>query len=417
MRSLQYLAFRSLIATACIFGCAFSLLCARASFLSSKNTTEGTAAAARLLPFNALYIRQLAYRQPFREVELLKEALTLNRFDAGSWIQLGLKAELQQKNTSLAEHYFLTAARVSHMYLPAWTLANFYFRQRNDAQLFAWARQTLEVTPYDSNPVFVSLWLADPDPERIVAVIPPREQVVLQYASFLTQTNHLDLAQAALNRAISLSPSRLPLSESSRNTLLDTHSDFILDRLLQTGRASQAVQLWGRLAAASWIPPFSTPSVKHPLTNGYFQVPFWGHGFDWQVPSVSGVTVDQFPDLRNVRFTFSSTQPEACSLIQQLVPLQKGRRYRLTWVDDLDQIGRDSGIAWQIYTVPNGVPAPTGLTSPDLTSVAGSPAAWDFQTPGSSDLFLLSLQYARPLGKVRIEGSLSLRSVALYPIQ
>jgi hypothetical protein len=416
MFPLKSMIWRGLLAAISILGCSSSLLCGLAGHLVRQNTAETTTAAVHLIPFNASYLRQLAEWQPSRKVELLKQAVTLDRFDADSWIQLGLNAELQQNNPALAERYFLTAAQVNHMYVPRWTLVNFYFRRRNDGQLFAWARQAMEIAPHDSTPVFVSLWLADPDPARIAAALPSREKVVVQYASFLAQTNHLDLAQDALNQAISLSPSRLPLAESSADAL-DTHSDFILDRLLQTGRGSQAMQLWRRLVAANWIPRFSTPSVVHPLTNGNFQVPFWEHGFDWLVPSVPGVVVDQFPALSNVRFTFSGTQPEACSLLQHWVPLEKGRHYRLTWVDDLDQIGRDNGITWQLYTVPDGVPAPTGLTSPDLTSVAGSPAAWDFQAPDSSDLFLLSLQYARPLGKVRIEGSLSLRSVALYPIQ
>jgi tetratricopeptide (TPR) repeat protein len=416
MSAPQLLICRAVVAAVCIFGCASSLLSARADYLIRRNTAEATVRAVHLIPFNASYLRQLAEWQPSRKVGILKQVVTLDRFDAGSWIQLGLNAELQQNNPALAERYFLTAAQVNHMYLPRWTLVNFYFRRQNDAQLFAWARRAMEIAPYDSAPVFVSLWLADPDPARIAAALPSSEKVVVQYASFLAQANHLDLAQDALNQAISLSPSRLPLTESSADAL-DTHSDFILDRLLQTGRGSQAMQLWHRLVAANWIPRFSTPSAVHPLTNGNFQVLFWGHGFDWLVPSVPGLVVDQFPALSNVRFTLSGTQPEACSLLQQWVPLEKGQHYRLTWVDDLDQIGRDNGITWQIYTVPNGVPAPTGLTSPDLTSVAGSPAAWDFQTPDSSDLFLLSLQYARPLGKVRIEGSLSLRSVALYPIQ
>jgi hypothetical protein len=413
---LQPIACRVILASICTLFGAFSLLCARAGYLSEKNTPEAAAAAAQLLPFNALYYRQLAYWQPTRKVELLKRAIELNRYDAESWIQLGFNAELQQKNTTLAERYFLTAAQVDHMYLPSWTLASFYFRRQNSPQLFEWASRALKVTPYDSTYVFVTLWLADPDPVRIAGIVPPREQVMLEYVSFLIQTNRLDLAQRVLNRAISLSPSRPPVSEFYKGPL-DTHSSVLLDRLLQLDRVQQALHLWSRLAAANWIPRFSTPSALHPLTNGNFQVPFFGHGFDWQVSPVSGVTVDQFPDLGDVRFKFSGTQPEACLLIQQLVPLEKGGHYRLTWADDLDQIEGDNGITWQIYTIANGVPMPTGLTSPDLTSVAGSPAAWNFQAPHSSDLFLLSLQYARPLGQVRIEGSLSLRNVALHALQ
>src|SRR5579864_8560303 len=57
----------------------------------------------------------------------LDRALTLNPRYSAAWIARGLEAEAagDRKN---AEASLLRAAEIDHLYLPRWTLANFYFR-------------------------------------------------------------------------------------------------------------------------------------------------------------------------------------------------------------------------------------------------------------------------------------------------
>jgi hypothetical protein len=392
---------------------AYSLVLAQAARLSRQNTPSSVAAAVRLVPFDAAHIVQLAGWMPSQKVALLNRSVRLNPFDAESWIQLGLEAETQQHDSALAERNYLRAAAVNHMYLPRWTLANFYFRQQNRHKFFEWARRTLAVTPYEATPLFVALWSMNLDQDRIAAAMPDREQVLLQYASFLSQTNRLQLVNPIFDKAISLSPSGVPLSETNPGVPLPNPATAILDRFLQAGSVEQALHFWRRLTAAHWLPPYSTPSPARPLTNGEFQLPLLGHGFDWSAPPFAGVTFDQFPDLGQIRFTFSGTQPETCPLLVQYLPLQPGRRYRLSWTADMEQIGPANGVTWRIDSFQNGsaLPISTGLIGPDVTS--GADASWEFKTPDSSRLFLITLEYSRPIGKIRMEGSLSLRDVAL----
>jgi tetratricopeptide (TPR) repeat protein len=393
----------------------YSLVIARSIVFVRQNTPQSLARAIQLVPYSDRYQVLLASWNPNRSDAALKRALRLNPFDSDSWIQLGLQAEFRRKDPALAERYYKRAVEVDHMSLPRWTLANFYFRRQNRQQFFVWARKTLEITPYDGGPVFASLWTIDSDPGHIEQAIPDKIRTLIQYSLFLTQTGRLDLVTPILEKAIAQAPAGLP--SKSLVGYKPIPLGAILDQLLKGARVRPAIELWSRLITAHWIPARTVPSVSHPLTNPDFRQPFFEHGFDWMTPPVHGISLDSYSEPQQIAFGFSGSQPERCIFLQQFIPLRPGQRYLLTWVADLDQVARDNGLTWQINAIQNGAPRPTGLRSPDLTSASGSPAVWDFQAPDASDLFLLSLQYARPLGKVRIEGSLTLRSIALHLVQ
>src|SRR5207302_7605452 len=103
-----------------------------------------------------------------------RRAVQLNPWDYQSWIQLGLLAEMQQGNAEEAERDYLRAVEADHMFLPRWTLTNFYFRQRKASDFFHWANTALQITPYSSDPIFSQMWLVSQDPSRIAAAIPDR---------------------------------------------------------------------------------------------------------------------------------------------------------------------------------------------------------------------------------------------------
>ena len=66
----------------------------------------------------------------------LRAAVSLNPRLSSAWIQLGLNAEADG-NLPEAETDLLRAASVDHLYVPAWTLANFYFRRGDAAEILA----------------------------------------------------------------------------------------------------------------------------------------------------------------------------------------------------------------------------------------------------------------------------------------
>jgi tetratricopeptide (TPR) repeat protein len=87
----------------------------------------------------------------------LRAAVTLDPRLSSAWIHLGLDAE-EDGNLREAETDLLRAASVDHLYVPAWTLVNFYFRRDDEPKFWPWAKRAAELTSDDYRPL---LRLAD----------------------------------------------------------------------------------------------------------------------------------------------------------------------------------------------------------------------------------------------------------------
>ena len=97
----------------------------------------------------------------------MREAVRLNPRESGAWIALGLEAE-QAGDLKEAERCLLEAEKVDRQYLPAWTSANFFFRQANDAQFWRAAARAAAMSYDDPAPL---IDLADHREPRAVAAL------------------------------------------------------------------------------------------------------------------------------------------------------------------------------------------------------------------------------------------------------
>ena len=90
----------------------------------------------------------------------------LNRYDASSWIQLGLLCEAEndfpRPKQSLSQ-----AASVDSTFLPSWSLANFYFRHENAARFWYWAQRAAQMAPDDATALFRLAWYVSPNAREI----------------------------------------------------------------------------------------------------------------------------------------------------------------------------------------------------------------------------------------------------------
>ncbi|MGA8597781.1 MAG: hypothetical protein WB676_23955, partial [Bryobacteraceae bacterium] len=350
------------------------------------------------------------------EKSMSQSSLESNPFQAEAWIQRGLRAELTEHDSARAEHYYLEAARVNHMFLPLWTLANFYFRQQNKPKFFDAAKRALEITPYDSRPILSEAWAMANRPGEVLGILPNREKVRFEYLNFLLANDQSDqLASAAVGAAAFRfnAQAENPGMENSWRDLLGSTED----RLIATGQIEAAQRVWDNMHRTDWV-RISTPSVSNPLSNGAFRKPFLGHGFDWAVQPVHGVNADQFEELAKLSFAFDGTQPEACRLLQQFIPLNSGDTYRFEWQAESADLRESVGLKWRIFAVTpeSGPRAGAPLTSPDLMSAGQSNGSWEFSVPPSWHSALVALEYERPLGQVRAEGSVSIRGVSMTSI-
>ncbi len=402
MRSIPLFLLRYLLIAALIAACGYAVILARAGYLFHEDTAKSVPAAVALVPYNAEYVARLAAWEPSERIALLRRAVALDPFDYQSWIQLGLMAELQEQNIVQAERDYLKAAQVNHMFLPKWTLMNFYFRRQNQREFFRWAKATLAITPYSSDPVFAQMWLITQQPSVIAAAIPDRARILVQYAWFLSNSGQFRAIPPVVNRLVKTAGNSDPHAWG-RDDLVAT----IEDRLLASADVDGALQVWTSMQRGGWLHE-SIPSPAHPITNGNFDVSFYPHGFDWQPSPAPGATVDDFPDEKALRITLSGDQPESCLLLRQYIPLDPGRTYHLKWSASAGQIEDPQGLTWHVRPV--GIESHTDLSSGDIV---GAVNGWDFRSPARVNLCRLTLEYARPLGTVRARGSVSLRSVSL----
>ncbi len=403
MTSLALSIFRWLFVAAALAGAYYSGVFARAALLFQQDTAASVPAAVSLVPYNASYVARLSSWQPENKFALLKRAVELNRFDVDAWIQLGLTAEMQHHDARSAEHYYLRAWQVDRMFLPRWTLTNFYFRQQDPTQFFRWANATLQITPYPADPVFMQMWLMSQDPDRIAAHIPDRAAILVQYASFLANAHQYTAVAPIVRRLVDAAGTRNPAAYGRDDQIGPAEDHLLADADLQ-----DALDVWNSMKRANWV-ALAAPTPAHPLTNGNFQVPFFHHGFDWAPVPSAGVTIDQFPAEKNLRITVSGAESEHCVLMQQYIPLQPNRAYRLRWHAENQGIQMPSGLAWHLYPIPSA--NQTNLSAPDLLNP--SPGTWDFTSPQGATLSLLTLEYTRPLGNTRAAGDVTLRQVAL----
>jgi len=166
--------------------CAFALTYASyatvallfAEQLAQQATLTAGKRAVEFDPLNAQYwIRyaDLLDQAALPNQAALERAAQLNPLEPVVRIRLGLEAEGRGDYAS-AERELLSAATVSRLYEPRWTLANFYFRRGNSEAFWIWARRALELAPREPDALFglCSDFSSDPIEimERAVQEIP-----------------------------------------------------------------------------------------------------------------------------------------------------------------------------------------------------------------------------------------------------
>jgi hypothetical protein len=401
MKTVVLQVLRYVVVAGAVSAAIYALILARASELFAQDTPVSIAAAVRLQPHNSLYLDRLASWQSYDRKALLKRSIAEDPFDYNAWIRLGLMAEIQDDDSATAAHCYLQAANVNHMFLPRWTLANFYFRQQKPDDFFHWTKQTLAVTPYSSDPVFAQMWQMTQDEDTLQAAIPDLPRILLQYAWYLSNNKQYNSIPRAVERLVRL-VNKNDAAKWGRDDLLAAS----LDRMLAAGYLQPALTVWSTLKNAGWIEQ-SVPNDQSPLTNGDFHIPFFRHGFDWAITDNPGTRLEQLADVPQLRVSLYGDEAEKITLLQQYVVMAPGAHYTMKWQTQSEELNEPSGFAWHLHAIGSGAPE---IISGDI--IATNPT-WNFTSPPGGQTFLLTLDYARVLGTTRGRGALSLKSVTI----
>jgi tetratricopeptide (TPR) repeat protein len=367
------------------FGCAAfaAIRLAVADTISRQDTTEAltTAIAFEWPAPSAELEERLAELDPMHAREALERAVQANPQSSAAWIALGLWEDANGKRSS-AEQSLRQAAGIDHQYLPAWTLANFYFRRADREQFWAWADRAASLVYDDFRPLLQLCDQFEPDPSRMLAHFQDARRLRPPYLDFLIGQNRLDAAQQV---------ARGMAGERAN----DPRLIGMADRQLRAGNAADAMELWN---VSSGFPSLDPPGGKI-LTNGDLARAPSNLGFDWRLGQAEGVFEKWKPSELN--FTFSGSQPEACILLEQTIALVP-RHFRLRF-DYLANAGRGTtGVHWSLDDIEGPQLEPTALWS------AG---AFDF--PRANGLRNLRLFYRREPGTTRIEGRIKIRNLRL----
>ncbi len=369
---------------AMFFGCAAlaAIRLAVADTISRRGTPESvTSAIGWTWPTPAAELEQmLAEADPARATEAYQRAVGVNPRASAAWIDLGLLEE-RDGHLPSAEQALRQAAIVDHQLLPAWTLANFYFRRADQRQFWQWADRSAALTYDDFRPLLGLCDQFETDPARMLAHFQDPRRLRQHYLDFLIGEKRLDAAQQVA-RGMSGERTNDPL-------LID-----LADRQLRAGNARSAIEMWN---ASSGFSPIE-PSDGRILTNGDLARAPLNLGFDWRLGQVPGIAQTWRPS--ELTFTLSGSQPEACVLLEQAIYLVR-RPFRLRFD----------------YTT--GRTSPTGIHWA-LDNVEGPPidasSQWrpgSFTLPRADGLKSLKLFYRRDPGTTRTQGRLEIRNLRL----
>jgi tetratricopeptide (TPR) repeat protein len=405
-------AFRFAIAGVCLAalmaGIVWNGLFAAADLSARRNQTEATRLAMRLMPANAAYPAQLAEEiyasDPPGAKSLLQKALKLNRYDAASWVQLGLLSEAEN-DLPRAENALLQAASVDSTFLPSWSLANFYFRRQDVDRFWYWARKAAQMVPDDASPLFRLAWYVNPNAQEIENRLQINRPVVEgQFVNFLLTQGDPKAVTEAASHLLRAS------NKESIETLLGA-----CDWLLERQRPDLALALWNGLATRTsypWLGPDSS------VTNGDFGKSPLSHGFDWHLATVEGVSSFLNTNPNALGFEFSGDEPDSFLLLNQTAPVHGRTNYSLTVDYGTSGIPPGSGIAWQVTDARTGalLMRTTSLSSEHAGEQGGTMTDC-FTTPEETGFVNLSLLYQRQPGTVRVEGKLALKAVRLSALK
>jgi hypothetical protein len=414
MSDLSRLGLHIILIVALSLGAWQSSIWARARMLANRDTEQSLVAASRLVPDSPEFPRELAYFDLEHRRELLQRSIALNPFDAAAWIQLGIDDELRRQDVAAAERDYLHAAGFDHMYVPRWTLENFYLRQNRPAEFFRWAKAALSITPYYSYPIFDQIWSVSTDPVRNASLLPNRRRILFEYVGYLLSSNRVDSRGASVFSQVAERALLTRRSQIADANLMNSYSENqisgdAVDKLLIEGDTSQAEALWRTMKTVGFT-ELPAPTNEHPVSNPEFTVPISGNGFDWSVIQAKGVAIQRIVPY-GLRIALNGLEPESFPLLRQFMPVRAGARYRLAW--DLESIDRapPDGLRWEVHAVSSEAIAPANLAQPPASSSPDGPNSEIFEVPPGVKTIVISLVYTRPLGETRLEGTFLLKKV------
>ena len=416
-RALCYL----LAALACLATITPSVISARADWLRSHATEVNITEAIRLDPLNAdgyaVQAELLERSGQLRDAEdCWRKVVQRNPGNAEAWVRESLLAE-QRGDVKEGERHLWQAAKVNRMWLPRWSLVNFYVRHGQTQELYKASRLALERASEDVGALFPILQESGATSGFILDLLPRNRNVASAWLMFLLKppAQQEGLEQGARQLA-TLIPQTLPgwpgayaaiwrnrsypADEQERNLLLS-----VVDRLLEDGKGVEAVRLWNLLIDRQ-IVLGTRWTAAAPLMNNQFRFATLSTGLNWRLSGDDTLLAAESGELL---IRLDGHQPESIELLNQRAYVPPGTPYRLTVESQTDGLAGDHSLEWRIVDREGGKIA----SLPMRPSEDWSRASGDLAASPAGRIVDVVLTCQRRLGSVRAKGTLRLRLVSL----
>jgi hypothetical protein len=380
----------------------WSLALGYADLQFRRLTADGVSAATRIAPGDASYLAQSALlREDFADgARSMEKAVALDPYFSWAWIYLGLAKE-KGHDAAGAEQYLLKAATVDRRFNPRWALCDFYYRQAKFDLFWYWARKATEIDESDSRPIFHLAARASPDADSLLKQIAPaNDRVRSNFLAYLVEERPSEASSTAVRALV-------PAIAKEKAPLVISYSDKLID----AGRIDSAVEVWNAMCQRQLL-PFAAldPPRGRSLTNQDFAMPPSGQGFDWRLPMIDGITRLNDAQPGELKMRFSGEQPDRCQVLSEKVPVLPGHNYEFAFRNRLVTANVSGGLVWRVYDGPR-----EGVVLTDsgaLTNGDWEERALSFRT-NLEPLILLSLEYQRPRGSMRLSGTASFSGLVL----
>jgi len=315
-----------------------------------------------------------------------------------------------------AERLLLRAEHFNQMWLPRWSLANFYFRRNQPADTLKWAKLALSRAYGDRRATFRLCRQAGASDQMLLNdIIAPDEPGNLSaFLYWITEEDRLDvLDQAALKYTAAATPGRGKSEPASNPAVVVSE---VIETLLQRGNPAAAHGLWRRLLADRSL-RIAGATASQALTNPAFAPEVLkAPGFDWRTPSYEGIENTRIPP-DAIRFALTGGQPEAAELLVQAVDLSGSRKWTLHYEYPTRNSTLDRYLQEWILT-PWGGSGTIDAENP-VQTIAGADgwtqASISWTIPDDARFFRLAFRIHRILGHIRGEGEIQLRKPRLTP--
>jgi hypothetical protein len=225
-----------------------------------------------------------------------------------------------------------------------WESGVFFLLEGDKEEGIRLFRRYISVVPGEQESVYSLCYYMGVEPSYLLRhLVPPQYDYYLRYLGFVEANRLVNEALDVWKEMKGLNPQR------------EDYLRFI-DFLIGGGEMEKALGEWDDFVKVSRGTQGSRPAGEF-LWNGNFELPIENGGFDWRVGKVEGVRIFRDTDIKwlgdaSLSVHFDGQTNPGVTIAQQIVPVEPGKRYKLTGYVKTETLTTRNGIVLGVSALP-----------------------------------------------------------------